>query len=209
MGTSFNKFKILNKETTIVYTQDVKGNINGKFYIDTEDLPKVLMVKCRIYAGRVIYDHPAEDGKCRGQRQLSRYIMGVAEDYDVNNRKKSVVVDHIDHNPFNNKKCNLRIVSFKENMNNRTDADDCKYFKGIVFRNNYYNVSICYKKNSAYLGQYKKFQEALFARFFAEKMIFGEVKQMERPTKLSGDREKEIADKVIAKVVFLQSAWKY
>lgn len=43
MGLSFNKFKILDKETTIVYTQDVNGNINGKFYIDTEDLSKVLM----------------------------------------------------------------------------------------------------------------------------------------------------------------------
>lgn len=52
----------------------------------------------------------------------------------------------------------------------------------------------------------KKFHEALFARFFAEKMIFGEVKQMERPTKLSEDREKEIANKVIAKVVLLQTA---
>ena len=51
MGSSFNKFKILDKETTIVYTQDVNGNINGKFYIDTEDLSKVLMVKCRIYNG--------------------------------------------------------------------------------------------------------------------------------------------------------------
>lgn len=206
MGSSFNKFKILDKETTIVYTQDVNGNINGKFYIDTEDLSKVLMVKCRIYDGRVIYDHPAEDGKCRGQRQLSRYIMGIAEDYDVNDRKKSVVVDHIDHNPFNNKKSNLRIITYKENLKNRTNANDCEFFKGIAFRNNYYNVSICYKKNSVYLGQYKKFQEALFARFFAEKMIFGEVKQMERPTKLNEDREKEIADKVIAKVVFLQSA---
>lgn len=206
MGSSFNKFKILDKETTIVYTQDVNGNINGKFYIDTEDLSKVLMVKCRIYNGRVIYDHPAEDGKCRGQRQLSRYIMGIAEDYDINDRESSVVVDHIDHNPFNNKKSNLRIITYKENLKNRTNANDCEFFKGIAFRNNYYIVSICYKKNSVYLGQYKKFHEALFARFFAEKMIFGEVKQMERPTKLSEDREKEIANKVIAKVVLLQTA---
>ena len=49
MGSSFNKFKILDKETTIVYTQDVNGNINGKFYIDAEDLSRVLMVKCRGY----------------------------------------------------------------------------------------------------------------------------------------------------------------
>lgn len=47
MGSSFNKFKIVDKETTIVYTQDVNGNINGKFYIDTEDLSKVLMGYCQ------------------------------------------------------------------------------------------------------------------------------------------------------------------
>ena len=98
------------------------------------------------------------------------------------------------------------IITYKENLKNRTNANDCEFFKGIAFRNNYYIVSICYKKNSVYLGQYKKFHEALFARFFAEKMIFGEVKQMERPTKLSEERKKEIADKVIAKVVLLQTA---
>ena len=206
---SMNKFKILDNDTTIIYTENKYGNISGQFYIDTEDLPKVLMVKCRIYDGRVIYDQPAKNGKCRGQRQLSRYIMGIAEDYDVNDRKNSVVVDHIDHNPFNNKKCNLRIISFRENMNNRTDVDDCKNFKGIhcatLSNKNYYCATICFSSNSVDLGKYKKFQEALFARFFAEKMIFGEVKQMERPTKLSKDREKEIADKVIAKIVRTQT----
>lgn len=171
MGTSFNKFKIIDKETTIVYTEDVNGNINGKFYIDTEDLSKVLMVKCRIYNGRVIYDHPAEDGKCRGQRQLSRYIMGIAEDYDVNDRKNSVVVDHIDHNPFNNKKHNLRIITCKENSRNRTGVDDCKFYKGVVFRNNYYSATICYKNNPVYLGQYKNSKKRYLLDFL-QKLCF-------------------------------------
>ena len=61
-------------------------------------------------------------------RQLHRYIMD-CPDY--------MVVDHINHNTLDNRKCNLRICTIKQNnMNLKTKSNSITKIKGINIDNN-------------------------------------------------------------------------
>lgn len=203
MSKFANEYTVLDENTTIVYVKDKSGNIKCQFYIDTEDLPKVRQVKCREDKGRIIF---STEKSTRGQRQLSRYLLGVEDDYDLSDRKNSLVVDHIDHNPYNNKKNNLRIVTVKVNSNNRLGVEDAKSIHGIEIKtsaktNKYIYVSYMYYKNKKiHLGCYKNPKEAIYARMFGEKFLYGKVKQIERPALLKKSKQLEIENTVTAQL---------
>ena len=140
---------------------EICGNItkiyssNGyEAIIDTEDLDKVK--NFRFYCNTQGYFRCIRKRK---QYILHRIIMDCPDD---------MVVDHINHNVFDNRKCNLRICTLAQNAYNKRTAI------GVNFRNGVWIAEIGYQGKSIYLGSFKTKDEAMKARLAAEEKYFGE-----------------------------------
>lgn len=124
------------------FVKGITTNTKKEFYIDLDDYKKVKNISW--YEASNGYIMHKEKGK--KVMQLHRFIM---------NAPKGTVVDHINHNIKDNRKCNLRICSQSENTLNRKRKP-----KGItkIQRNNntYYVVQLMNK----YWGCFKELKEA-------------------------------------------------
>lgn len=87
------------------------------------------------------------------------------------------IVDHINNNPLDNRKCNLRIVTHKQNNMNRTSTKDSssKYI-GVTFDkiNNKWKAFIKVNDNNIHLGTYNNEFEAAISRDVATIKYYGE-----------------------------------
>lgn len=91
--------------------------------------------------------------------------------------KDSEIVDHIDNNPLNNKKENLRIVSKSQNgMNSRTPSNNTSGVKGVSWdkKSNKWHAYIKINYKRINLGYFKKLDDASRAREKAEEKYFKE-----------------------------------
>lgn len=102
------------------------------------------------------------------QRLLHRLLLGLkVED--------KLVVDHIDRNPFNNRRSNLRVCTHQENMWNKGVSPNSKTgVKGVTFDGKRYNASITVKRLYIPLGKFDTLEEAKEARREAELKYYGE-----------------------------------
>lgn len=139
--------------------------------IDKEDTEKCKKHHWNITDGYLAYSYIAN--KKESSLRIHRYLINVPEDK---------IVDHINGDPLDNRKCNLRICTKLENAWNRTTNKDSKTgYKGITLTKwNTYEVSIAYKGNKIYLGAYKIKKDAIEARRKAELKYFGEYSYLNR-----------------------------
>ena len=99
---------------------------------------------------------------------LHRYIMNPSDD---------LVVDHINHNPLDNRRNNLRICTQQENQFNRSiQYNNTSGFTGVSFHkySNKWMAYIKINKKKKFLGYYNTKEEAAKARRLAEIEYFGE-----------------------------------
>lgn len=132
------------------------------FTIDKSDLNKVLThTWCYSKTGYLV---ATVDGKVR---KLSRFLLNPPDDK---------LVDHINGNPADYRRCNLRICTPKENARNCGKAKNakCKYVGVWRTKNNTYRARIMVDRKEIGLGTYKTEEEARQARLKAEKKYFGE-----------------------------------
>jgi hypothetical protein len=83
-------------------------------------------------------------------------------------------IDHIDRDPSNNKINNLREVSRQCNLRNTGNPANNTYgIKGVVWDKNAnkWMAQICTNGKRKYLGIYKNFDDAVMARYQAEKEL--------------------------------------
>jgi hypothetical protein len=100
-------------------------------------------------AGKFYVGRKLTVSKCKqNQILMHRFIM---------KPDKGMVIDHLDGNPLNNQKNNLRICTHSENMRNcKISINNTSGFKGVSFvkKNNTYKSAIKLNKKTIYLGYY-------------------------------------------------------
>ena len=102
-------------------------------------------------------------------RKIHHYIMGISGD--------EILVDHIDHNPKNNKDDNLRLSNSVNNNHNRTKKPNAssKYF-GVSFnkqRNKFY-TSIKKEGKDYHMGSFENEIAAALAYNIKAKELYGD-----------------------------------
>jgi len=86
-------------------------------------------------------------------------------------------VDHIDHNPLNNQRANLRLASYAQNnMNTRLRSDNTSGHRGVYWesRRNCWRVCINFEHKQIHVGQFKDKQEAITAYDNKAKQLYGQ-----------------------------------
>jgi hypothetical protein len=86
----------------------------------------------------------------------------------------SLVVDHIDHNRANNRICNLRLATKRENAQNKTVSRRSKSgVTGVHFvqKRSVWCVEIFVEGKRRRLGYFKNYEDAIAARLQAERMF--------------------------------------
>ena len=158
---------------------DMSGNVIATALIDAEDVPKVRYSKWRLSHGYVVSQR-----KDNSDDYLHRIVLAV-DDF----------VDHINHNPLDNRKSNLRVVTKSQNQMNSN-------YKGVTKTpNGKYYAHIKLHGKMLKLGVYIDEAEALYARWYAETLVFKEYQyyNKEKPVILKS-RESEIKTYVEQKV---------
>lgn len=87
-----------------------------------------------------------------------------------------IQVDHINHNKFDNRKCNLRICTPSQNcMNKSLRSDNTTSASGVYWYKprNQWVAKICANKENIHLGYFNEFEDAVKARKEAEEKYFG------------------------------------
>lgn len=156
---------------------DKQYNIIAKAIIDKEDIDKIKNIKWRL--------------NCNG--------------YVVNNSKVSIflhrrildtneLVDHKDGNRLNNRKNNLRIATKSQNQMNVN-------YKGIyLYNNDRWLAKIKLNGKQVHIGIFNYKEEALYARWYAEKILFKDFAYPKSEPKIIESRKKEIQSLVKNKV---------
>lgn len=102
---------------------------------------------------------------------LHQYIMNTA------GKGQSYSIDHIDHDPLNNQKYNLRVCNNSENVRNqKLSKHNTSGFKGVCFikHKNKYLSSICFNNKQMNLGYFDSPIEAAKAYNQKALELFGE-----------------------------------
>lgn len=105
---------------------------------------------------------------------LHRFIMGVED--------PNVIVDHVDRNPLNNQRSNLRITTRKQNNRNRRGLHNksSKYL-GVCKKDNKWLATICIDGKQKYLGRFDKEEDAAHARDKASLEYYGDITYLNFP----------------------------
>lgn len=152
-----NKY-VVNEEVVTMY--DSKGN---SFTFDLEDLPKVQRYTWVVSKGYV------RNGNTN--ILLHQYIMDCP---------KNKIIDHIDGNPSNCVKSNMRICTKSQNnKNHRLSKNNTSGYTGVHYnkRAEKYEAFIYHDSKRVYLGCYSTLEEAVKVRKEAEEKYFGEYRR--------------------------------
>lgn len=135
-----------------------------EFWFDLEDYDKIKNY-CWHYAYDYIHTKIPSTGKVLA---LHRLIMNPSEE---------MCVDHINHNKFDNRKKNLRIVTSQQNSYNRTIySRNTSGTTGVSYAKTKkkWRATISVDKKWKHLGYFDKKEDAVKARKEAEEKYFGE-----------------------------------
>ena len=147
-----------------IYNQ--KNEKIAAFVIDVCDIQKVKYHKWRLSHGHVVTGLPSKGQ----QRDLSHIVLDIPKD-------DYVVVDHINGDPLDNTRGNLRICSQGENvLNKRFVSNNTSGFVGVSYKKDRdrYDPEIRFEYTRCHLGMTKTIEEAVYKRYIAEQLLFGE-----------------------------------
>ena len=149
------------KDPNEIIVYDNYGKEINKALIDLDDIEKVKNYK---------WTFDGKYARNSGKERLHRFIM---------NCPKDMVVDHINMNPLDNRKCNLRICTMQQNnFNKKEQTNNTSGRVGVTWdkQTNKWRAQIQVDGKSIKLGRFKNKEDAIKAREEAELKYFGEYK---------------------------------
>lgn len=158
-----------------VYNQ--KNEKVSEFMIDACDIQKIKYKKWRIDSNnRIITGNcTANNPRC----ELSRFLLDVTD--------SEMVVDHKNGNTRDNRRCNLRIRHQNDNLKNKHFmSNNASGYIGVMWdkkRKRWAPEIVCDNKRY-HLGRYDIKENAVYARYIAEQIIFKEYRNTERDEEL-------------------------
>lgn len=147
--------------------------------IDSEDINKIRYTKWKLSASGYAANTPKFSGS---NKHMHREILGTDQ-----------FVDHINHNTLDNRKSNLRIVTKAQNMMNSN-------FKGVSPNGCKWYAHIKINQKMLNLGNYLDEEEALYARWYAEQVLFKEFAYPKPEPEILESRKSQIQEYVGRKV---------
>lgn len=175
-----NEIKIDGK-IAYIYLYDKQYNIIEKAIIDSEDVPRIKYIKWRMNCNGYIINNSHKN------LFLHRLILNV-----------DTMVDHINGNRLDNRKENLRVVTKSQNQMN------VNYLGVYQKSDGRWIAKIKKNQKQLHLGIFVIKDEALYARWYAEQLLFGEFAYKKEEPIIIESRKKEIQDLVKKKVQRLQ-----
>lgn len=162
-----NDYYILGEEVHFnIYNQ--KNEKVGEFIVDKDDIEKVKYKKWRYSHSHVVTGLPSKGT----QKDLSHVIL------DFNPKDNpGIVVDHINGNANDNRKCNLRICTQGNNVLNKSfTSNNTSGFIGVSYckNRNRFDPEIRKDDIRCHLGYTETLEEAVYKRYIAEQLVFGE-----------------------------------
>jgi len=159
------KKEVFNSKSRINLRQPSKLLSNSiVMYIEEDETPFIIdnddydLVKDYIWmtTSKGGYIRGYKRGMCYKYVFLHRLIMNVLD-------SKDIVIDHINRNPLDNRKSNLRKCTKSQNKKNRTSSGKSKYLGVSVINTKqgiFYTAQISIDKKQTYLGRFKNEKEA-------------------------------------------------
>lgn len=134
---------IINNEVAFIICRDKKGDINYKIIVDAEDVELLKEYKWSCSKGDYCYGHKKNSEE---KVAIHRLLM---------NPKDNEEVDHINNNPLDNRKCNLRLCDRSNNCCNKQKQSNNKSgYKNICWKNKQQKWQVSIVKNGK---DYRKF----------------------------------------------------
>lgn len=159
---------------------DKQYNVIAKAIIDAEDIEKVKNIKWRINGNGYVINNSNTN------IFLHRRILNVDN-----------MVDHRNGNRLDNRKENLRITTHSTNQMNVKHS-------GIYSHNDKWIAKIKLNQKQAHLGVFAYEEEAKYARWYAEQILFKDFAYPKEEPNIIQSRKNEIQELVKSKVQRLQ-----
>lgn len=143
-----------------------------EFYFDLEDYDKIKEYCWYINGDGYVVTHTHNSNK---MMYMHRFIL---KDFN----KDNLIVDHIFHKKEDNRKSQLRLVSYQQNASNSTPRkDNTSGYKGVYWHSpsSKWEVLIQYKNKLVNLGLYTDISDAIRVRKEAEIKYFGDYRYQE------------------------------
>lgn len=166
---------IIKGSIAVVNVYNQRDEKVAEFIIDKSDIDLIKYKKWRLsYLGYVVTGNCT---KTNPTTWLHRILL---------QPKNNEVVDHIDGNPLNNSRTNLRICTQAENLYNKSYmSSNTSNYIGVSFdkTRNQWAAEIRYKEKRIHLCRWHTIEEAVCARYIAEKILFKEFQNTFEQTK--------------------------
>ena len=143
----------------------MKMNETARALIDLDDIEKCISHKWHLKRTEWNTDYVKDSNNVL----LHRFVLNLTDD--------NFVIDHINHNGLDNRKCNLRICNTQQNaMNKITPKNNTSGHIGVSFdkTRNKWMAYIKLNGRMKNLGRYNSYEEAVAARENAEELYFKE-----------------------------------
>lgn len=150
----------INGDIAEIYLYNKNGEVVAKSFVDVDDIERIKNYKWFLHGSYVAASRPLI--------LLHRFLLDV---------KSNEIIDHIDRNPLNNCKSNLRIVSSAQNIfNSKIRNTNTSGFIGVSYdtRRQKWRARITFNGKDKHLGYCDTIELAIKKRLLAEKEYFGD-----------------------------------